>query len=83
MSVVYQTEMVLRFIGYSAEEIESMDMSSIHRVLAFKDLLVTMFTDMIASVLGEIKLGDVGGGGDNYYPMSNAAPGYRLENPFE
>ena len=51
MALVYQVEMVLRLVGYSQEEIEGMGFDSIHRVLAFKNLIVGVLGEAVYSIL--------------------------------
>ena len=79
MALVYQVDMVLRFVGYTPKEIEEMDLESIHRVLAFKELIIGIIGETVQRVVE----GFQGPGGAHSMPQTPQMDyTTHLNNPF-
>ena len=80
MAPVYQVEMILRFIGYSPEEIQIMGIGAYHRSLVFKEMVSSIILDVVNKAFSGFSAPSSDG---ETYTLNNAAPGFKLENPFE
>ena len=81
MAPVYQVEMILRFIGYSSKEIQVMGIGAYHRSLIFKEMVSSIILDVVNKAFSGISPPSSSDG--ETFTLNNAAPGFKLENPFK
>jgi len=73
--------MILRFIGYSAEEIEEMDFSAVHRVLVLKEMITGFINQLLGSFTQETP-SSVSTEGGTHHQFKNTPDNYKIENPY-
>ena len=80
MGYYYQVEMILRFIGYSQEEIKEMDYEAIHRVIVLRDMISGFIKDIVSGLTSSSANIPRQ---DNTYEFSNVPEDYQIQNPYE